>query len=103
MKIRSGFISNSSSTSFIVLLSKIGEKTFKEFLEEYYSINRFINFDIFKESDRLELSNIIINNNWTSIEIEDSRILKDVFGSMFCNSGTTKNFEWFATYENHGL
>jgi len=103
MKIRQGFVSNSSSSSFIINNKSGKEKTLIDFvLENKYLIDDFNS----SYSDDIKLSSVIANAEEREMLLkkgsheyvfgdEDGDDLGRVFDYILREDGESENFEWW--------
>lgn len=103
MKIREGFISNSSSTSFVIMNNSSEHKTLQDFVIENKHLidefNRKYDFDYTLEEALEDI--YYYNYKW-----EPNESLECIFGDEECNvigmiydyilrdGGTSENFKW---------
>ena len=108
MKIKLGFISNSSSTSFIIknktkhtltlvdFVKENGGELLANFLENYswYKNAPEYTFEAMIKNAKERQENFIPGNNCVIYGDEDGDVLGTVFDYMLRNGGESKSFEW---------
>lgn len=101
MKLRNGFISNSSSCSFIISNNSNSDKKLLDFAKEtiyllhkfnkeYYSVSEK---DFLKNAKNLDL-NIPVGSNIYIFGDEYGGILNTVYDYMLRDGGSSENFSW---------
>lgn len=106
MKVRSGFVSNSSSSSFIITNKTKEPKTLVDFVEENpHIVEDFIKRyhwhteDEFNQAKMVKSAknrNLILHIGKNEVEFgdEDGDVIGHVFDYMLRNSGKSKSFSW---------
>ena len=110
MKIRTGFVSNSSSTAFLVANISTTKKTLVDFVQEVGQdmLNDFIKeYDWYKNDERFKLETMIENAKnrgkvvfkpgeelILSFGDEEGDILGQVFDYMLRDERKSENFHW---------
>ena len=105
MKYREGFVSNSSSTSFVIKNKSKKTRTLKDFvIENEYLLQKFK--DIYTWNDNITIEQMIDNADSLSITFkpneeklltfgdEDGTTLGLVYDYILRDGGESKNFEW---------
>jgi len=104
MKIRTGFVSNSSSTSFVITNLTDTEKTIVDFLvENSYLVNEFNESYSYEytleealDSAKNDYHSVLKPNQDTVIAFgdEDGTVLGDIFDYILRDGGKSKSFSW---------
>ena len=108
MKTRIGYISNSSSTSFIIRNISDKHKTLVDFVKENPElIEEFVDYyDWYKDDERFTQENLVISAEKNNILFdpnelkecifgdEDGSLIGHVFDYMLRDGGRSKSFAW---------
>jgi hypothetical protein len=107
MKLRNGFVSNSSSTSFIITNKTNNDLTLVDFVKENPQlIEEFVDdYDWYKEDNGYNQDELIksAENRDTLIKSgeqlmifgdEDGDLIGHVFDYVLCDGGDSENFKW---------
>ena len=107
MKIRQGFVSNSSSTAFIIVNTSNNTKTLEDFVKENPEIiEEFKNEYDYKENPRFTQDNLLKSAISNNMEFkpkerkrcvfgdEDGSTIGLVFDYMLRDGGSSQSFEW---------
>ena len=111
MKIRKQFVSNSSSTSFIITNTSDEKKTLVDFVEEnpqlienfkeeydwYRNDKKFTQKNLIKSAKEDEDCDYIFKSNSSQECIfgdEDGTLIGQVFDYILRDGGSSKNFKW---------
>lgn len=112
MKKRNGFVSNSSSSSFIITNTTDKDLSFVDFVKENpHLVKGFIEwYDWYNESDYNQKTIIASAENYNQIIPANSSdeyefgdhdgVLETVLHTMLQNDGESKSFKW-GDYESH--
>ena len=107
MKLRSGFISNSSSTSFIITSLVPEEKTLVDFVIEnpnliedfkkdygYTDDERYTQENLIKSAEALNVTFAPNKASWHIFGDEDGTLIGKVFDYQLRYGGKSKSFKW---------
>ncbi len=103
MRIRKGFVSNSSSTAFIITNKSDEPKTLVNFVEENPQLVRMFNeeygCDYTQEQliESAEAENIIFDakkKEWCRFGDEDGTVIGNVFDYILREGGSSASFSW---------
>ena len=108
MKIRMGFVTNSSSTSFIIENISAKKKTLVDFVKENPQlIEEFKSrYDWYAKDERFTQENLILSAKQENVVFrphemkecvfgdEDGTLIGHVFGYMLRDGGSSKSFVW---------
>jgi hypothetical protein len=110
MKIRNGFVSNSSSSSFIIINKSDNDLSLVDFVKENPTLIQDFLDEYYWNKDDSEYTqeNMIISAEQNDYIIpanssdeykfgdEDGTLIGKVFDYILRNGGTSENFEWYS-------